>query len=148
MPDQSVPLLQELASRISAEPFNAVATVIFFCAVLHTFFAARFMTLSHHVQERHDRLADEAGRPHVPSVAAELLHFLGEVEVVFGLWAVPLLLLLAGFHGLEAARHYINDSLDFTEALFVVVIMALASTRPIVELAERLLRRVAQSAPR
>jgi len=27
----------------------------------------------------------------MPSVLAELLHFLGEVEVVFGLWAVVLM---------------------------------------------------------
>jgi len=143
LPQPGATLLQELASRISAEPFNVVATTIFLCAVLHTFFAARFLEVSRRVQERHDRQSDEAGRPRMPSVAAELLQFLGEVEVVFGLWAVPLLLLLAGFRGLAEARHYINDSLDFTEALFVVVIMALASTRPIVELAERLLRTLA-----
>ena len=143
MPDRGATLLQELASRISAEPFNVVATTIFVCAVLHTFLTARFLALSRRVQERHDRAADAAGLVRMPSVGAELLQFLGEVEVVFGLWAVPLLLLLAAFRGLAEARHYINDSLDFTEALFVVVIMALASTRPIVELAERLLRTLA-----
>ena len=65
--------MQELASRVSAEPFNVVATAIFLLAVLHTFFAARFLQLSRRVQERHDRRSDEAGRPRMPSVAAELL---------------------------------------------------------------------------
>ena len=68
-------------------------------------------------------------------MAAELLHFVGEVEVVFGLWAV-----VAADRDDRATRagttatHYLNDTVNYTEPLFVVVIMALASTRPIVEL--------------
>ena len=146
MPEQAATLMQELASRISTEPFNVVATIIFGLAVLHTFFAARFMELSRHVQARSDREADAAGRPRLPGVAAELLHFVGEVEVVFGLWAVPLLLLLAAFKGWEQTKHYVNDTIDFTEAVFVVVIMALASTRPIVEIAERMVASLARLA--
>ena len=69
-------------------------------------------------------------------MAAEVLHFLGEVEVVFGLWAVLLVAIAARF-GETTARHYLNDTVNYTEPLFVVVIMALASTRPIIILAER-----------
>ena len=39
--------------------------------------------------------------------------------------------------------HYVNDTVNYTEPLFVVVIMALASTRPIVMLAESWLRALA-----
>jgi len=144
VPDQAASLMQELASRIATEPFNLVATIVFALAVLHTFFAARFTEWSYRVQARSDREADAAGRPRMLSVAGELLQFLGEVEVVFGLWAIPLLLLLAAFKGWDAAKHYVNDTVDFTEAIFVVVIMALASTRPIVELAERMLATLAR----
>ena len=35
-------LLATLSDRIQLEPFNAVATVIFACAIAHTFAAARF----------------------------------------------------------------------------------------------------------
>jgi len=136
-------LLADLAARVTAEPFNAVATGIFLAAVIHTFFAARFTEMSRSVQAARDSRADAEGRPRVPSVAAELLHFVGEVEVVFGLWAVPLLLLLAFARGWGEAQHYVNDTVNFTEAVFVVVIMALASTRPIVELAEHILAMVA-----
>jgi hypothetical protein len=136
--------MQELGSRISAEPFNLVATIVFALAVLHTFFAARFTEWSRRLQARSDRQADAEGRLRMPHVAAELLQFVGEVEVVFGLWAVPLLLLLAAFKGWDAAKHYVNDTVNFTEAIFVVVIMALASTRPIVELAERMLAALAR----
>ena len=78
-----------------------------------------------------------------PSLRAEALHFLGEVEVVFGLWAVVLLVATTAYAGWEAARHYVSDTVNYTEPLFVVVIMALASTRPVIGFAESALRRVA-----
>jgi putative Na+/H+ antiporter len=137
------PLLQILTARIEAEPFNAVATGIFVLAILHTFAAARFARLAHRLQHRHAVIAREHGQIPGPGVVAELLHFLGEVEVVFGLWAVVLALAIASFEGWDVARHYLNDTVKYTEPLFVVVIMALASTRPIVGFAESSLRRVA-----
>ena len=132
-----------LWARIEADPFNAVATAIFLLAVFHTFFAARFIDASHRLQHRRDAEAAAAGRPVVPSVAAELLHFLGEVEVVFALWGVPLVLAIVLSRGWATAAHYLNDTVTYTEPMFVVVIMALASTRPIVELAESAVRRIA-----
>src|SRR3954447_2258903 len=82
-------LLGTLASRIHAEPFNAIATAIFLLAVLHTFFATRFTRLA---RRRQQERAENAltGRHPADHVGAELLHFLGEIEVVFGLWAVVL----------------------------------------------------------
>lgn len=132
-----------LAMRVDAEPFNAIATGIFLVAILHTFAAARFAALAHTVQHRHDLEARASGRSATPSVAAELLHFLGEIEVVFGLWAVVLLAAMTSYAGWDTAKHYANDTVNYTEPLFVVVIMALASTRPIVRFAESSLRRVA-----
>jgi hypothetical protein len=132
-----------LIARVEHEPFNAIATAIFLLAILHTFAAARFTTLAHRVQHRHDERARSQGRVGVPSLAAELLHFLGEIEVVFGLWAVVLVVAMTGYAGWETAKHYINDNVNYTEPLFVVVIMALASTRPIIGFAERSLLRLA-----
>jgi hypothetical protein len=63
--------------------------------------------------------------------------------VVFGLWAVVLLATAAAFAGWETVTHYVNDTVDYTEPLFVVVIMAIAATRPIIGFAESALRRVA-----
>jgi hypothetical protein len=136
-------LAQILAVRVDIEPFNAVATAIFALAILHTFAAARVAALAHRVQHRHDEQMRAVGRPESPSVLAELLHLFGEVEVVFGLWAVVLMVALSAYGGWETAKHYLNDTVNYTEALFVVVIMALASTRPIVSLAEAGLQRVA-----
>jgi hypothetical protein len=137
------PLLDILQSRIDSDPFNAIATAIFLVAVLHTFFASRFRDAAHHVQHRHDAAMRAAGQPVRPSVRAEALHFLGEIEVVFGLWGLPLMLAIVLTHGWSTATHYVNDTVNYTEPLFVVVIMALASTRPVITLAESWLRAVA-----
>ena len=142
VPGQS--LLDILMARIEIDPFNAVATVIFLLAVLHTFFASRFITAAHHAQHQHDRRLAASGQRSRPGVRAEVLHFLGEIEVVFGLWTLPLLAAITLGRGWDTAIHYLNDTVNYTEPLFVVVIMALASTRPIVTLAETWLRAFAR----
>jgi Putative Na+/H+ antiporter len=136
-------LLAVLSSRIAADPFNLVASAVFLVAILHTFLTARFATLAHSVQHHHDERAKAHGRTPTPSVLAELLHLLGEVEIVFGLWAAVLLVVLTVGKGWEAARSYLTDGIEYTEPMFVVVIMTLAATRPIVSFAETVLRRVA-----
>src|SRR5574338_329003 len=138
-------LLEVLKARVEMEPFNAVATAIFLLAILHTFLTARFASLAHDVQHRHDERARKEGRAAMPSVAAELLHLLGEVEVVFGLWASVLLIALASYGGWDVAKHYLSVTVNYTEPLFVVVIMALASTRPIIGFAEASLRKLADA---
>lgn len=132
-----------LSQRAAQDPFNLVATGIFLLAILHTFAAPRVMKLAHDVQHRHDEASDAAGRPRRPSVVAELLHFVGEVEVVFGLWAVVLMAVIGSYWGWETTKHYFNDTVVYTEPLFVVVIMALASSRPIIVFAERAMSKVA-----
>jgi hypothetical protein len=136
-------LLDLLVGRAEFEPFNLLATGIFVLANTHTFLSARFTTLAHNVQHRHNAREQAAGLASTPSVRAEFLHFVGEVEVIFGLWVVPLFAALLLTVGWETTTHYLNDSVDYTEPLFVVVIMVLASTRPIVTLAESGLRRIA-----
>jgi hypothetical protein len=139
------PLLDVLQARIELDPFNAIATGIFLLAVLHTFFAGTFRAAAHRVQHRRDEEMRAAGELPRPSVKAEALHFLGEIEVVFGLWGLPLLLAIALTHDFSTATHYVNDTVDYTEPLFVIVIMALASTRPVILLAESWLRTLARA---
>jgi hypothetical protein len=136
-------LLDVLQQRLAEDPFNAVATGIFFLAIVHTFLAARVTAYAHHVQERHTARLQAAGAPASPSVTAELLHFFGEVEVVFGLWVMPLMAAIIWSKGLDTATHYLNDGVNYTEPMFVVVIMVIAASRPIMALAEASLRRVA-----
>lgn len=136
-------VIDTLGARLGVEPFNALATAIFVAAIIHTFASARVAQWAHLVQERADRRAASEGLPLRPSVLAGVLHLFGEVEVVFGLWAVVLLAALSAYGGWDMARHYFSETVNYTEALFVVVIMALASTRPIIGVAERALGGVA-----
>src|SRR5262245_5994370 len=129
MPDAS--LVQTLIERARAEPFNAIATAIFALAILHTFVAGRVMARAPSVQITHDQRARAANATAGLSVAAETLYFFGEVEVVFGLWALVLLVVMTFYSGWDATKHYFNDTVSYTEPVFVVVIMAMAATRPI-----------------
>jgi hypothetical protein len=142
-PPSSEGLLATLSERIAFAPFNAVATAIFIVAILHTFAATRVAHLAHRLQDRHDARSRAARLPIRPSVPAEILHFFGEVEVVFGLWAVVLGLFMTASEGWGTTTHYLNNTVNYTEPLFVIVIMTLASTRPIITLAERSMKRIA-----
>ncbi len=64
-------------------------------------------------------------------------------EIIFGLWVIPLLVAMGYFYNWSTAVHYLDDR-DFTEALFVVVIMVLAATKPILYVAESILKGIAQ----
>jgi hypothetical protein len=136
-------LFEILRQRALQEPFNLVATAIFLCAIVHTFLAARVTAIAHGVQHRHDERTRAAGARPTPSVLAGFLHFVGEVELIFGLWVVPLVIVLTLTEGWTAATHYLNDTVNYTEPLFVVVIMVLAASRPVLTLADAGLRRVA-----
>ncbi len=72
------------------------------------------------------------------------MHFLGEVEAVFGIWVVPLLIAYTIFKGWPAAVEYIGHGVSFTEPMFVVVIMCIASTRPVLCFAEQGLKKFAR----
>ena len=110
-----------------------LATVLFGLAVLHTFCVKRFAHWAHQYPPG--------------SVRENLLHFLAETEVVFGLWAATLFLGVAALQGsFQNAVKYI-ESLNFTEPKFVFVIMVVAATRPVVRLAEGLIGLAARLIP-
>jgi hypothetical protein len=134
-----------LVNRVEREPFNLIATLIFFLAIIHTFMTARFMTISHRWEHEHQKKIDngEAGRDSVHH-GARLFHFLGEVEAVFGIWAVALVIAIIGFYDWNTVVNYVGHHVNFTEPAFVVVVMTLAATRPILRLSENLIKRIAK----
>ena len=136
-------LIDVLIARAELHPFNVVVTGIFLLAVAHTFFAKRFAVWSHEVQHRADQQRSAQGLEPRISFRAEVLHFLGEIEVVFGLWVVPVLAAIVSFFDWDTAIHYLSDTVNFTEPMFVVVVMAIAASKPIVNFAQGALRRVA-----
>lgn len=110
-----------MAEAIFPRSVEIMAAVIFAVAVLHTFSAAYFERLAH-LQPAH----------------AGLWHLLGEVEAVFGFWAMVLLLAMAVQLGTDPSMHYL-ESRNFTEPAFVFVIMVVAASRPIIDFAGALL---------
>jgi hypothetical protein len=114
-------------------PMELLASLLFGLAVLHTFCVKRFAHWAHQYPPG--------------SVSENLLHFLAETEVVFGLWAATLFLGIAALQGsFNVAVQYI-ESLNFTEPKFVFVIMVVAATRPVVRLAETMISLAARLIP-
>jgi len=136
-------LLDVLASRLAAQPINGVATAVFILAVVHTFVANTFRRWAHDAQHAYDAELRARGETPHPSFKAEMLHFFGEVEVVFGLWVLVLLAAITMTLDWHTAKTYITETVHYTEPMFVVVIMAMAATRPVVGFAQNMLRRVA-----
>ena len=118
---------------MNATPVEILASCLFGLAVLHTFSVKRFARWAHTYPKG--------------SIQENLLHFLAETEVVFGLWAAAL---FAGIMALKGSVHdaveYI-ESLNFTEPKFVLVVMVVAATRPVVRLAEAIISFLARLLP-
>ncbi len=143
--DQDVPgIMAVLNNRIRQQPFNVVATLIFFCAIVHTFLSARLLALAHKWEHLHDeKIQKGMADKYSVHYGAELFHFLGEVEVVFGLWAAALVISIIGFFDWHTTVHYISYQVNFVEAMFVVTIMILAATRPILKISEMVMQKIA-----
>jgi len=134
-----------LLHRASEEPLNVVATAIFLLAIAHTFCAPLFSRIAKRLEERHhlewlgseEAAAEGAEEP--ASFLAVFMNYLGELEAVFGVWAVALVAAISSFKGWGVAKGFLESSVRFNEAVFVVVVMAIASTQPMLFLGERCL---------
>ena len=91
---------------------HLIGTALFALALVHTFSTAYFERLAH-ASPRH----------------AGAWHLLGEVEVVFGVWAMVLVLFMMALAGRQAAADYL-ESRNYTEPMFVFAIMVVAGRRP------------------
>lgn len=140
-----------LISRAKADPFNVAASVIFFLAIIHTFASGYFFKLAHKFEHLHDEALKKRGvrdvnHPDgVPEVSflGTLFHFLGEIEAVFGLWVIALAGAAIYYHSWLDFELYLSEDRAFVEPLFVVVIMAIAASRPVLLFAEGLMARAA-----
>jgi hypothetical protein len=96
------------------DPVRLAGAAIFAIALAHTFLARQLERLAF-------RLPRHAG----------LFHLLGEVEIVFGFWAIAFVAVVAIARGGDAAIVYV-ESRNYTEPLFVFVVMVIAASRPII----------------
>lgn len=100
------------------------ATVIFLLAIIHTFLVSRFAKIAHQFPEG--------------SVGENFFHYLSEIEAVFGIWSLIFITLMILSSGYIDSVKYV-ESLNFTEPAFVFVIMAIAGTKPIIQIAEKII---------
>ncbi len=134
--------LAETATKTAADvasvnplkgPVEYVATFLFALAILHTFVVKQFAKLAHKYPEG--------------SILENLFHFLAETEIVFGIWAAVLFLTIGVMKlSVQSAVDYI-ETLNFTEPKFVLVVMVVAATRPVVNLAETIILYIARLLP-
>ncbi len=99
------------------ETMQVVASVLFALALLHTFSTKFFEHLAH-------------CHPH----HAGVFHLLAEVEIVFGVWAMVLVVFMISMLGKHDAMAYL-DGQNFTEPLFVFAIMVVAASKPVLQAA-------------
>ena len=114
---------------VHSQLIQTIGAAIFGIALLHTFCAKFFEVLAH----KHPRHAG-------------LLHLLGEVEVVFGFWAFVLIAVMALLTGSTKAIAY-AESLQYTEPLFVFVVMVVAASRPVLSAVRSLMTAIAKAMP-
>jgi len=140
-------LMETLKSRAQADPFNLAATIIFALAIMHTFAAGFFIKLAHKYERLHDRALKQRGirdDQHPDgvdevSLLGTIFHFLGEVEAVFGLWVIVLAGAAIYYHSWLDFGLYLSNDREFVEPVFVVIIMAIAASRPVLRFAEALM---------
>ena len=114
---------------MTPSPIEIAGAVLFAAAILHTFTAKMFEGVAH-------RYPAHAG----------IWHLLGEVEVVFGFWALVLVAFIAVSGGTQDAVAYL-DGRNYTEPLFVFVIMVIAATRPILQTMKAVIAVLARALP-
>lgn len=134
------PAILQLES-LTFTPFHLVALFLFFIAIVHTLCVFKIHDWARRLEMR--QKPPQNGKKRERSFVVHMLFFLSEVEVVFAFWGIFLFFAIMTFYGWTIALAYV-DTRDYTEALFVVVILAMASTRPIVHLAETTISWVAK----
>ena len=114
---------------MSPTSIQIIGTVLFSLAIIHTFSTKFFEHLAHTEPKN-----------------AGLWHLLGEVEIVFGFWAMILMVFMFSMEGKESATAYL-ESRNFTEPMFVFAIMVVAGSRPILRITESSVKLLGRLSP-
>ena len=110
-------------------PIQFIASFIFAIAILHTFSVKFFKNLAHKYS-KHEKI----------------LHMLGEVEIVFGFWAIILVLFFFISSGKNDVVNYLNNQ-SYVEPLFVFAIMVIAASKPILDFSLTCVKQISKLLP-
>ena len=110
-------------------PIEIIGAILFGIALIHTFATKYFQQLAHTYPAH-----------------AGIWHFLGEVEVVFGFWAMILVIMMLVTEGRQPAIAYL-DQQSFIEPMFVFAVMVISGSRPILQFAMLCVKKLARLIP-
>jgi hypothetical protein len=108
---------------------QSIALVIFVVAILHTFSVKFFKSLAQKFPRYHN-----------------IFDMLGEVEIVFGFWAIVLVLIIFFLLGKTETVNYLNNQ-SYVEPLFVFVIMVIAASKPILDFSLTCVKKISTLLP-
>lgn len=108
---------------------QSIALVIFVVAILHTFSVKFFKSLAQRFPRHHN-----------------IFDMLGEVEIVFGFWAIVLVLIIFFLLGKTETVNYLNNQ-SYVEPLFVFVIMVIAASKPILDFSLTCVKKISALLP-
>ena len=108
---------------------QSIALVIFVVAILHTFSVKFFKSLAQKFPRHHN-----------------IFDMLGEVEIVFGFWAIVLVLIIFFLLGKTETVNYLNNQ-SYVEPLFVFVIMVIAASKPILDFSLTCVKKISTLLP-
>ena len=108
---------------------QSIALVIFVVAILHTFSVKFFKSLAQKFPRHHN-----------------LFDMLAEVEIVFGFWAIVLVLIIFFLLGKTETVNYLNNQ-SYIEPLFVFVIMVIAASKPILDFSLTCVKKISALLP-
>ena len=108
---------------------QSIALVIFVVAILHTFSVKFFKSLAQKFPRHHN-----------------IFDMLGEVEIVFGFWAIVLVLIIFFLLGKTETVNYLNNQ-SYVEPLFVFVIMVIAASKPILDFSLSCVKKISALLP-
>lgn len=131
-----------LREEVRVNTFHLMVSVVFLLAIIHMMLTSFFHKKAHQLELKYDRLKHSGEKDkNSQSIMASILHLLGEIEAVFGIWAIVLAALMSYYFDWYTFVAYVN-MLDYTEPLFKIVMMTIAATRPIIKMFEVLLWKV------
>jgi hypothetical protein len=108
---------------------QSIALIIFVVAILHTFSVKFFKSLAQKFPRHHN-----------------IFDMLGEVEIVFGFWAIVLVLIIFFLLGKTETVNYLNNQ-SYVEPLFVFVIMVIAASKPILDFSLSCVKKISALLP-
>lgn len=117
---------------MSTTQIEIISTVLFFLAIIHTFLVTKIEMIAHRFNRE--------------SIQFKIIHPLSDVELVFAFWAIIFLLFFIFTQGISSTLAFATK-LNFTEPLFVFVILCMAATRGVITLAENVIHGISSLLP-